>query len=346
MGADCMIKLENINKTFVSKGTKVAALNKVSLEVQEGDIFGVIGYSGAGKSTLIRMINLLERPDEGRVQVLGEELTTLNKKALSKLRTHIGMIFQGFNLMNSITVYDNIAAPLKNLKWDPKAIDEKVESLLALVDLKDKKNAYPHELSGGQKQRVAIARALSNNPKILLCDEATSALDPTTTKSILQLLLKIKEEMNITIVIITHQMEVVKSICNRIAIMEKGEIVESGEVVQVFTSPKSEIGKRFVAHSLGTAIDEKSFAHFKGMVCKFSFYGEIAHEPILSKLERAYGIQTNVLFGNIEHLYTGIVGSLIVELIGTDAQISEALNYYRTLHTKVEVIKYATPNHA
>ena len=266
----------------------------------------------------------------------------MNKKELSRVRSNIGMIFQGFNLMNSINVYDNIAAPLKNLKWNKKEIEEKVNNLLELVDLTDKKYAYPNQLSGGQKQRVAIARALSSDPKILLCDEATSALDPTTTKSILQLLKEIRYKLNITIVIITHQMEVVKSICNRIAIMEKGEVIESGDIVEVFTSPQSQVAKDFVAHSSGTIINEEDLTQFTGMVCKFNFYGEVAHEPILSKLERDFDIQVNILFGNIEHLYTGIVGSLIIELRGDDWQIQKSLDYYRTLNTKVEVIKHAT----
>lgn len=341
-----MIKLNHIHKTFHTKNTQVKALKDINIEINEGDIYGVIGYSGAGKSTLIRIINLLERPDQGTVEVDGVDLTKLSKKELSKVRNNIGMIFQGFNLMNSINVYDNIAAPLKNLKWSKKEIEEKVNSLLALVDLTDKKYAYPNQLSGGQKQRVAIARALSSDPKILLCDEATSALDPNTTKSILELLKEIKQKLNITIVIITHQMEVVKSICNRIAIMEKGEVVESGDIETVFTSPKSQVAKDFVAHSLGTTINEKDLDKFKGMVCKFNFYGEIAHEPILSKLEREFGITVNILFGNIEYLYTGIVGSLIVELRGDDKDIQKALDYYQTLHTKVEVIKHATATHS
>lgn len=341
-----MIKLNHIHKTFHTKNTQVKALKDINIEINEGDIYGVIGYSGAGKSTLIRIINLLERPDQGTVEVDGVDLTKLSKKELSKVRHNIGMIFQGFNLMNSINVYDNIAAPLKNLKWSKKEIEEKVNSLLALVDLTDKKYAYPNQLSGGQKQRVAIARALSSDPKILLCDEATSALDPNTTKSILELLKEIKQKLNITIVIITHQMEVVKSICNRIAIMEKGEVVESGDIETVFTSPKSQVAKDFVAHSLGTTINEKDLDKFKGMVCKFNFYGEIAHEPILSKLERDFGITVNILFGNIEYLYTGIVGSLIVELRGDDKDIQKTLDYYQTLHTKVEVIKHATATHS
>lgn len=341
-----MIKLSHIHKTFNTKETKVEALKDINIEIGRGDIYGVIGYSGAGKSTLIRIINLLERPDKGTVEVDGIDLTKLNKKELSKVRSNIGMIFQGFNLMSSVNVYDNIAAPLKNLKWSKKEIEEKVNNLLELVDLTDKKYAYPNQLSGGQKQRVAIARALSSDPKILLCDEATSALDPNTTQSILQLLKEIKEKLNITIVIITHQMEVVKSICNRIAIMEKGEVVESGDIASVFTTPKSQVAKDFVAHSLGTTINKEDLANFKGMVCKFNFYGEIAHEPILSKLEREYGIEVNILFGNIEYLYTGIVGSLIVELRGEQPKIDKALDYYQTLNTKVEVIKHATATHA
>jgi D-methionine transport system ATP-binding protein len=337
-----MIELKGIYKTFHTRDKEVQALKNVNLTINKGDIFGVIGYSGAGKSTLIRIINLLEEPDKGEVVVDGTSLLDISKKQLRSVRTNIGMIFQGFNLMDSIDVYNNIAAPLKNLKWEKINIQEKVNNLLKLVGLEDKKHAYPNQLSGGQKQRVAIARALSSDPKILLCDEATSALDPNTTQSILELLKQIHDQLGITIVIITHQMEVVKSICNRIAIMDYGEVKEQGDIVDIFTNPKSHIAKDFVYHSLNIKIDPKDFAEYKGKICKFNFYGIIAQEPVLSRLEHKYEITVNILFGNIEKLHNNIVGSLIVELTGESSNIEKALAYYKTLDTKVEVIRDAS----
>lgn len=243
--------------------------------------------------------------------------------------------------MNSIDVYDNIAAPLKNKKLGKKEIEEKVLSLLELVGLSDKVHVYPNQLSGGQKQRVAIARALSCDPEILLCDEATSALDPNTTKSILDLLKKIHEELHITIVIITHQMEVVKNICNRVAIMEKGGIVESGDIVDVFTNPKSSIGKEFVSHSISNNISEEDLKRFKGRIYKLNFFGDITRKPVLSQLEKQFEIDVNILFGNIENLYDNVVGSLVVEFLGDKENVDKAIEYYKTLNTKVEVIKDA-----
>ncbi len=336
-----MISLKNISKTFHTKDKEVKALDNINLEVAEGDIFGVIGYSGAGKSTLIRIINLLERPDSGTVTVNGIDLLGIDDRQLREVRSHIGMIFQQFNLMNSIDVYKNIAAPLKNRKLHPKEINQKVEELLSLVGLSDKKHAYPTQLSGGQKQRVAIARALSSDPRILLCDEATSALDPNTTQSILRLLKEIHDKLGITIVIITHQMEVVKSICNRVAVMENGKIVEQGDIVDVFTNPQSGIGREFVSQAIGSESVEKYFGKFRGAIYKLSFFGEVTHEPVLSYIATEYKITVNILFGNIETLHDTVVGSLLVELLGADENIAAALDYYKSLNTKVEVIKNA-----
>lgn len=336
-----MIKLKDINKTFHTKETDVKALQNINLEINKGDIFGVIGYSGAGKSTLIRIINLLEKPDSGQVIVDGISLTEIPTKQLREVRSNIGMIFQSFNLMNSIDVYDNIAAPLKNKKLSKNDIELKVTSLLELVGLEDKKHAYPTQLSGGQKQRVAIARALSSDPEILLCDEATSALDPNTTKSILELLKQIHEKLGITIVIITHQMEVIKNICNRVAIMEQGQVVEQGDIVDIFTNPQSQIGKSFVSHSLGSDSAQRNFDDFDGKIYKLSFFGPVTHKPVLSQLERKYDIETNILFGNIENLSNSVVGSLIVEFIGAEKNINAAIEFYKTLNTKVEVIRDA-----
>lgn len=336
-----MISLKGINKTFHTKDKEVKALQNINLEVAQGDIFGVIGYSGAGKSTLIRIINLLEKPDTGTVTVNGTNLLDIPNRQLREIRSNIGMIFQQFNLMNSIDVYSNIAAPLKNQKASKEEINEKVDEMLNLVGLADKKHAHPNQLSGGQKQRVAIARALSSNPQILLCDEATSALDPNTTQSILQLLREIHDKLGITIVLITHQMEVVKSICNRVAIMENGKIVEQGDIVDIFTNPQSSIGKEFVSHSIGSDSIEKSLNQFQGAIYKLSFFGAVTHEPILSYLATQYHVKVNILFGNIETLHDTVVGSLLVEFLGKDEDIRAAIAYYKSLNTKVEVIKDA-----
>lgn len=334
-----MIEFKNINKTFHVDGKDVQALKNINLKINKGDIFGVIGYSGAGKSTLIRIINLLEKPDYGEIIVNNTKLNDVSTKQLREIRSNIGMIFQNFNLMNSIDVFNNIAAPLRNKKVPKDEIKSKVVSLLKLVGILDKAHAYPNQLSGGQKQRVAIARALSCNPDILLCDEATSALDPNTTKSILELLKKIHNELHITIVIITHQMEVVKNICNRVAIMEKGRIVEQGNIIDVFTSPKSTVAKEFVSQSVNSGIREENLDKFNGKIYKLNFFGDITNKPVLSNLEKEYGVQVNILFGNIENLYDSVVGSLIVEFLGKEENINKAVEYYKTLNTKVEVIR-------
>lgn len=232
-----MIRLEHVSKTFQTKDGEVQAVKNVSLHIQEGEIFGIIGFSGAGKSTLVRCINLLERPDSGNVYLEDKDLLKLTPKELRVERQKMGMIFQHFNLMKSRTVYDNIAMPLEHIGWDKNRIKQRVSELLELIDLEERKDSYPSQLSGGQKQRVAIARALANNPKVLLCDEATSALDPQTTQTILDLIKKINREMHITVVIITHEMAVVKEVCDHIAVMENGRVVENGDIVSVFSDP-------------------------------------------------------------------------------------------------------------
>ena len=241
-----MIKLKQVSKTFDTKSGNLHAVKDVNLEIQDGEIFGIIGFSGAGKSTLVRCINLLERPTQGRVLIDEVDLMDLDEKKLREVRKKIGMIFQHFNLMRSRTVHQNIEFPLKKTKLTKNEREEKIASLLELVGLTDKRDAYPSQLSGGQKQRVAIARALANDPKVLLCDEATSALDPQTTQSILKLLKKVNEEMGITIVLITHEMAVVKDICDRVAIMEEGTVVEAGNTVDVFSHPQVRITRDFI----------------------------------------------------------------------------------------------------
>ena len=241
-----MITLQNISKTFIDGGKEVQAVKDVNLTIHDGDIFGIIGFSGAGKSTLVRCINLLERPTSGTVTVDDKEITALSAKELRKARKKIGMIFQHFNLMPSRTIFGNVAYPLKGSGLSKQEIADKVHNLLDLVGISEKENAYPSQLSGGQKQRVAIARALANDPKILLCDEATSALDPQTTKSILKLLQKVNETLGITIVVITHEMDVVKEICNRVAVMDHGNVVEEGEVFSIFATPQNKVTRDFI----------------------------------------------------------------------------------------------------
>ncbi|WP_407717533.1 methionine ABC transporter ATP-binding protein [Inconstantimicrobium porci] len=242
-----MIELKNVSKTFAKGKEHVKAVDNVSLSIKDGEIYGIIGFSGAGKSTLVRCINLLEKPDCGEVIVDNIDLMKLKEKELRKVRQHIGMIFQHFNLMKSRTVFDNVAYPLRHTGLSKEDIKEKVSSLLNLVELEDKAASYPSQLSGGQKQRVAIARSLANNPDILLCDEATSALDPQTTLSILKLLKSVNKKLNITIVVITHEMEVIKEICDTVAVVEDGHVVEQGSVFDVFSDPKQQITKKFIS---------------------------------------------------------------------------------------------------
>jgi len=241
-----MIKFVDISKTFTVKKQKVQALSHISLEINKGDIFGVIGFSGAGKSTLLRMVNALEKPSTGQVLVNGEDINTLNITRLRQVRKQIGMIFQQFNLLNSKTVYDNVAIPLVLNKMAPEEIHKRVLELLQFVELSDKTAAFLNQLSGGQKQRVGIARALATNPSILLCDEATSALDPETTEAILKLLEKINKELKITILVVTHEIHVIQRLCNKVAVMEKGKLVETGSVLDVFGNPQQDMTKRFV----------------------------------------------------------------------------------------------------
>ena len=241
-----MIRLENVSKTFTDSNKEVHAVNNVSLTINDGDIFGIIGFSGAGKSTLVRCINLLEKPTEGKVFVDDAEITALSGKELRKARKKIGMIFQHFNLMPSRTIFGNVAYPLRGSGLSKEEIKEKVHHLLELVGISEKENAFSGQLSGGQKQRVAIARALANDPNILLCDETTSALDPQTTKSILKLLQQLNQTLGITVVVITHEMAVVKEICNRVAVMDHGDVVEEGEVFHVFASPKEPLTRSFI----------------------------------------------------------------------------------------------------
>lgn len=341
-----MIELKEISKTFVIEGAAVEAVRDVSLRVDKGDIFGIIGFSGAGKSTLVRCINLLERPDGGAVTVDGVELTTLGERELREVRKKIGMIFQHFNLMASRTVFDNIAYPLKGSGLSKEQIREKVLSLLDLVDLRDKELAYPSQLSGGQKQRVAIARALANDPKVLLCDEATSALDPQTTSSILALLRELNRKLGLTIVIITHEMGVIKEICNKVAVMEQGIVAEEGEVYQIFSSPTQRITKDFIdstsnLNKIHTLIAEGSPVVALGAgekIIKLKYLKSSATQPVVSEISRKFSVNANIIFGNLEVVEGATIGGLVVILSGEAENIDAALTYLRSNNVELEVI--------
>ncbi|HEY8363012.1 MAG TPA: methionine ABC transporter ATP-binding protein [Tissierellaceae bacterium] len=334
-----MIELVNISKTYNDGNGSLEAVKNISLKINKGEIFGIIGLSGAGKSTLIRCINRLEEPTEGKIFIDGVDITSLGKKELRSARKNIGMIFQHFNLFSQKTVYENIAFPLQLEKLSKREIDIRVNELLEYVDLKDKKNSYPSQLSGGQKQRVAVARAIANNPKILLSDEGTSALDPKTTKSILELLRRIRDELNITIVMITHQMEVVKEICDRVAIMENGQIVEINTVENLFKHPKTNTAKSFI-NSLQGNVEEEIIdsKNYKGKIIRLSFLGENAKKPIVSKVIKNFNIDVNILSGNINKLHSTNIGNLTLELIGSDDEINKAILFLKNENVHVEVI--------
>ncbi len=321
-----IIEIEHVTKQFQTKKGIVEALSDVSLTVEKGQIFGIVGYSGAGKSTLVRLINKLEKPTAGRVIIEGEDITSLKQALLRKRRQNIGMIFQQFNLFRAKTVEDNIKYPLKLTKKYSKAdIDKRVDELLHFVGLLDKKYDYPSQLSGGQKQRIGIARALATNPDILLCDEATSALDPETTDEILRLLKRINEELNITIVLITHEMEVVKSICDEVAVMEKGKIVEQNKVFELFTNPVHPTTKRFVHSVLNDDIPAEVDVKSRQLY-RFIFNHQQILQPVLSRIGREFDVDFNILYGGITELTDKLFGNLLIEAVGNEVNIHDALN--------------------
>jgi D-methionine transport system ATP-binding protein len=334
-----MIEIRNLSKVYDTKNGTVKAVDNVSLSVQEGDIFGIVGYSGAGKSSLLRCINLLERPSSGNISVNGKDLTTLGSEDLRQARLKIGMIFQHFYLISQKTVFDNVAFSLKAAKVPPAKIKERVEELLKMVGLVDKKEVYPAQLSGGQKQRVAIARALANNPTVLLCDEATSALDPTTTKSILNLLKKINKEMNITIVLITHEMDVVKEICNRMAIMQDGRVIEEGSVYNIFSNPQAELTQEFISSVVSFEIPEVILKSCQSSIIRMTFKGEVAGEGIISDTLQKFNVNGNFLHGSIEYIQEIPLGIFIMELKGRNEEIASALQYIESRQVQVEVLQ-------
>lgn len=338
-----MIEFRNISKIYHSDGKEIQALKDINLTINKGDIFGVIGFSGAGKSTLVRTVNLLEYPTSGKVFVDGEDLTTLSKKELREKKKEIGMIFQHFNLLKSKTVFDNVAMPLTLSGIPKKEIENRVMEVLQFVGLEDRSNAYIHQLSGGQKQRVGIARALVTNPKILLCDEATSALDPQTTKSILNLLKRINYDYNITILLITHEMEVIREICNRVAVIENGEIIETGSVLEIFSEPKKETTKNFVQSVVQDEIpqfvyDQLLKAGPTERIFKLKFIGVDVGQPIVSEVSKKFDVHINVLFGNITELLNTPFGHLIIEIIGKESEIQKAIHYIGSKNIQIEEV--------
>ena len=312
----------------------------ITLEkVNKGDIFGIIGLSGAGKSSLIRLINRLEEPTSGKIFINGENVLEFNKKQLLERRKKIGMIFQHFNLLSSRTVEENVAFALEIANWNKNEIKERVAMLLDIVGLSDKAKYYPSQLSGGQKQRVSIARALANNPDILLSDEATSALDPKTTKSILELIKEIQQKFSLTVVMITHQMEVVKEVCNKVAIMSEGRIVEEGGVHHIFADPKNEITKELISYVHQQTDTEIDYLHHKGKkIVKVKFLGTSTQEPIISKVIKEYGIDISILGGTIDKLATMNIGHLYLELGGDLSAQDKAIELMGTMDVIVEVI--------
>ncbi|PAF42786.1 ATP-binding cassette domain-containing protein [Helicobacter sp. 11S02596-1] len=337
---DGLISLKNIKKTYPNG---FCAIKNLDLEVVAGDIMGIIGYSGAGKSTLIRIINRLEEPSEGEIVIDGVDLLSQKPKELQKIRQKMGMIFQHFNLLSSRDVFGNIAFALEIAGWKRENIALRVGELLDLVGLKDKASFYPSQLSGGQKQRVAIARALANHPKILLCDEATSALDTKTTKSILELLKDIQKKFSLTIVLITHQIEVVKEICNQMCVMSGGEIIERGLVHELFANPKHAVTKELISY-LPPADDAHIFSHLKDQknVYKIIFTGENANEPLISDVIKRFGIDANILSGNIEDLATESIGHLIIQFGGEENAILASLEYLNQKGLTIQSFDTAT----
>ena len=342
-----MIRLENVSKTFTDSNKEVHAVNNVSLTINDGDIFGIIGFSGAGKSTLVRCINLLEKPTDGKVFVDDAEITALSGKDLRKARKKIGMIFQHFNLMPSRTIFGNVAYPLRGSGLSKEEIKEKVHHLLELVGISEKENAFPSQLSGGQKQRVAIARALANDPNILLCDEATSALDPQTTKSILKLLQQLNRTLGITVVVITHEMAVVKEICNRVAVMDHGDVVEEGEVFHVFASPKEPLTRSFIKTTSNLQkieelieADSPVVATKKGeLIVRLTYVEKNTSEPLISTVTQKFGIILNIVFADVEIVQNAPIGGTVAIVSGEGSRIDEALQYLRDKNVGVEVIK-------
>lgn len=344
-----MIKLTDVAKTYNTANGPVQALKDINLEIKRGEIYGIIGLSGAGKSTLVRCINMLERPTSGSVLVDGRELTTMSEAELREARKDIGMIFQHFNLLSSSTVYDNIAFPLKLAGKSKQQIKDKVDPLLKLVGLENKAHQYPSQLSGGQKQRVGIARALANDTKILLCDEATSALDPQTTKAILNLIKDINKKLQLTVVVITHEMQVIKELCDKVAVIDHGVIAEQGTVLDIFTNPQQPITKEFMSvlssnelpAAYRSAVPSPKYSEGAKLLLRLTFIGESADNPVIANLIRSFpDLEVSILFGDLDQIQLVPFGRMIIGLSGAEEYIDSAVSALEKQDLKVEVIGY------
>lgn len=347
-----MIKFENVSKQYERNGIITQALHNVNLTIDKGDIYGIIGYSGAGKSTLVRLINYLEQPTQGHVIIQNQDLNQLSNNELRHIRQKIGMIFQHFNLLQSKTVFENIAIPLILLKEKKQIIQKRVYELLEFVGLGDKAHSYPKELSGGQKQRIGIARALANNPDILLCDEATSALDPQTTQSILDLIKKINEQYQITVVLITHEMHVIEQICHKVAVMEKGKIIECGNVIDVFGHPKHQTTKNFVSTVINDQIPTgvvENLLEIEGKkdnirLFKLEFLGRSASQPVVNELILQRKVIVNILFAHMSEIQKNVLGSMFIQLKGREDNINDSIHYLREHGVQVTEINHSEIN--
>ncbi len=342
-----MISIKNVGKQFQHKGQTITALKDINLDVKPREIFGIIGRSGAGKSTLIRCVNHLESPTSGAVYIAGKCITTMNPSQLRLARRKMGMIFQHFNLLQSRNVFDNIALPLELDGLSKSQIKARVDELLALTELENHVKQFPSQLSGGQKQRVAIARALANSPDLLLSDEATSALDPSSTHRILELLRTINHELGITILLITHEMDVVKTICHRVAVISQGEIVEQSPVIALFTNPKTAVAKMLVNAASRMEIPrvfkeklQPSPGKSSGMIVRIAYVGDATSKPIIGYLIQAYGVTINILQGNIETIQDQIVGTMIVEMRGNEDSILKSMQFLEKNELHVEILGY------
>lgn len=339
-----MIQFKEVTKTYQSGKQAIHALNGIDLTVETGEIYGVIGFSGAGKSSLIRTVNLLERPSSGHVLINGKDISKLSGREIRKTRKDIGMIFQHFNLLNSKTVFHNVAMPLILANTPKNKIREQVKELLDFVGLADQAEKYPDQLSGGQKQRIGIARALATNPSVLLCDEATSALDPQTTQAILELLRRINREYNITILLITHEMGVIREICDKVAVLEAGKVIEQGTVFDVFTNPQQPTTQRFVRSVMNDELPESLLKQIQDpnrlhSIYRVQFTGTSVGQPLMSRISREYNLDLNVLFGNITELQGEPYGNLIVEFAGSAAEIKKALTDIRQGSVRIEEVQ-------
>ncbi|EOH98797.1 ABC transporter ATP-binding protein [Enterococcus moraviensis ATCC BAA-383] len=341
-----LIELQHVQKQFSGKSGHVTAVNDVSLTVEQGDIYGIVGYSGAGKSTLVRLLNGLELPTQGEVIIQGQNVAQMANRELRQFRKKIGMIFQHFNLLWSRTILENIMLPLELANVPKNVRKNRAQELLSLVGLEGRGDAYPSQLSGGQKQRVGIARALANNPEILLCDEATSALDPQTTDEVLDLLLEINKTLNLTIVLITHEMHVIRKICNKVAVMELGQIVEEGDVLEVFKHPKQAVTKRFVQQELEPKEDTEELLQElikenpAGLVATLQFSGDNANEPVISQAIRKFAVDINVVQGQVQQAKEGAFGTLTVMVTGTASEVEKTLLFFKEKEVGLEVIHH------